>query len=96
MERQQVYKIIDGERDYQDRKWGGRTHDDKKSVGDFIVYMDQYLFRAKEYLTKNPNKTYAMDAIRKLTALGIAAMETHGALTRYEQELLENKAFILE
>ena len=49
--RREVYTVIDGERDYQDNLWGGSSHDSFKSVGDFIIYMDQYIHRAKESYT---------------------------------------------
>ena len=48
MSREEVYSVIDGERDYQDGLWGGRPHDEMKTVGDFLVYMDTYLRKAKE------------------------------------------------
>lgn len=82
MERTKVYELVDGERNYQDKQWGGRPHDDMTSVGDFLVFMEQYLHRAKEKLTTETGIEPAMDMIRKVTALGVAAMETHGAPER--------------
>ena len=78
MERKEVYKLIDGERDYQDtvRKENENEtrNDDEKSIAEFILYMENKLEEAKVniyYL----NNTLAMASIRKITGLGVAAME---------------------
>lgn len=81
--REEVYKIIDSERDYQDNKW---TDIPKNSVGDWLVYMRYYLTQAEErHATFDPNYTYsenALDSIRKLTALGVACLEENPAKSR--------------
>ena len=81
MDRQDVYKLVDGERDYQDQKWvndktpnGVQQH----SPEEWIVYMEDYLREAKHILARtNPPTCYiqAMAIIRKVTAMGVAAME---------------------
>lgn len=86
MERQEVYKRIDGERDYQDATWSPRREeigilDDEKSVAEWINYMEFHLSKAK-------NAVYYLDSeealaeIRKVTALGVKAMEIHGCPER--------------
>jgi hypothetical protein len=86
MQRSDVYKRIDGERDYQDAKWGVRreadgTPDEEKPVAEWINYMEFHIAKAKEkvyYL----NTEEALAEIRKVTALGVRTMEIHGAPER--------------
>lgn len=42
----------------------------------------QYIWRAKEAYTTQADNQAAMGVIRKITALGVAAMEIHGAPER--------------
>lgn len=80
--RQQVYEALDGERAYQNDRWGGPIHDDRKRPEEWLVYMKVYLDKAFEAITTDkddiaiPN---TLDVIRKVTALGVGAMEALGA-----------------
>jgi len=80
MERHEVYGLIEDERYYQDhaRKDNEREtrSDSEKSVADFILYIEHTLNRAKLAIYQL-DELEAMANIRKLTALGVAAMETH-------------------
>lgn len=86
MERIKVYQLIDGERDYQDSRWGVRrdeegTPDEEKDVAEWINYMEFHLLKAKNsvyYLDREG----ALAEIRKVTALGVRAMEIHDAPAR--------------
>jgi len=86
MERKEVYKRIDGERDYQDKAWVARrtadgTPDEEKGVAEWITYIEHHLREAKNavyYLDTNQ----ALAEIRKVTALGVRAMEIHGCPER--------------
>ena len=91
MERKDVYQAIDEERNYQDTIRGendNETQDDnEKSVSEFLIYMENKLNEAKSriyYL----NKTGALDSIRKVTALGVAAMEAFGVPQRYKDSII--------
>lgn len=75
MTREQVYEMIDKERDYQDEKWGGKEHDKNNSVGDFIIYMDVYLKKAKEQYTSATIINGPVNELRKVIALGVACFE---------------------
>ena len=77
-----VYHAIDTERTYQDKRWGGHDHDVRKSVGDFVVYMDYYMGLLKKALSTETDPGPALDQLRKVTALGVACMEVHGASRR--------------
>jgi hypothetical protein len=81
MERTEVYKLIDGEREYQNERW----KEDKMPSGthvhtpeEWIVYMEDYLAEAKHILSRNEAPgcyVAAMAILRKVTAMGVAAME---------------------
>ncbi len=79
--REYIYKEVDKERAYQDKKWGAL--DDVNSVGDFLCYMKRFLDHAmQENNPKSPS--FALDDIRKITALGVACMEVHGVCPRLD------------
>jgi hypothetical protein len=81
MKREDVYKLIDGERAYQDKRWSVETTDSEgkhSSPVEWIAFMEDYLLEAKHILSRNSvSVSYpkAMDIIRKITAMGVAAME---------------------
>lgn len=77
MSRIKVYETIDKEREYQGLKEGDNEH----SVGDWLNFMDTYLHDAKRAFTTG-GETGALDELRKVTALGVACMEQHGAPQR--------------
>lgn len=80
MERTEVYKLIDGERAYQAQKWNEETTETggKHSPEEWLVYMQDYLNEALHVCSRNPAPQYkkeAMAIIRKITAMGVCAME---------------------
>ena len=86
MERKEVYKRIDGERNYQDLTWVARrtldgTPDEEKSVAEWINYMEFHLAKAKNEIYYLKTKD-ALAELRKVTALGVRAMEIHGCPER--------------
>ena len=78
MKRSEVYKLIDGERDYQDNKRPcvGIKEDSDHSVGDWILFMEHLLDQAK-LAHYDLDDDAALEIIRKVTAVGVACMETH-------------------
>ena len=86
MERTEVYKRIDGERDYQDYRWNtnlreGDVSDEEKPPAEWINYIEFHLSEAKRfnYLL---NKEGALEEIRKVAALAVRALEIHGCPER--------------
>ena len=85
--REDVYKSIDGERDYQVKRWG---EDQETEINSFILYMEYHLQRARQIAStardgnNSPGATgqNSLDCIRKVTALGVACMEKNGAPQR--------------
>jgi hypothetical protein len=93
--RAQVYAAIDSERDYQDMRAqrDGSTswvNDEERghmehSHEEWLIYMDSYLREAKEKAARVWGKNAqaeVMEVVRKVTALGVAAMEACGAPQR--------------
>lgn len=81
MDRETVYQILSGEREYQENLWGDSS---QSSVGEFLLYMQDYMNQAINEVTRNPNALSALVTIRKITALGVACLEQHGAQSRSE------------
>ena len=81
MKREDVYKLIDGEREYQNERWkedimpsGTHVH----TPEEWIVYMEDYLDEAKHICSRNEAPgcyIQVMAIIRKVTAMGVASME---------------------
>jgi hypothetical protein len=91
MKRDEVYRLIDGERDYQDKFYkhpviiGEKEH----SPEEWLMYMEDYIGEAKHLLSrgKGPVNVQAMSNIRKIAALAVAAMEEHDTPERIYVEL---------
>lgn len=84
MERKEVYNKIDQEREYQDLKWGDGVNgikDSEKPLSEWINYIEFHLSKAKEavYYLKNED---AKAELRKVTAIGVRALEIHGCPDR--------------
>lgn len=80
MNRQEVYALIDGERDYQDATWNANTtaSEGKHSPEEWIMYIENYLLEAKQILSrKSVQEGYpqAMAIMRKVGAMAVKAME---------------------
>jgi hypothetical protein len=96
--RRNVYRALDSERAYQDGKWIAPGAPHMHSIGEWLIYMEQYIQEAKRALTFEPdpgaNQT-AINIVRKVTALGVVCMEQHGAPLR-EKKMDPEVASILE
>jgi len=76
MERTNVYRLIDGEREYQESL---PLHQDKKQqrntpIASWLIYMEEQIREAK-FAIYNLNGDGALEHIRKATAIGVACME---------------------
>lgn len=84
--RDEVYRVIDGERDYQNAGLGNASrHEDAPRVmtpGEYILCMEKCLHDAREAWYKPNGGTACLDFIRKNAALGVACMEHYGAPPR--------------
>jgi hypothetical protein len=84
MDRADVYKLIDGERDYQEGLWGSAVvHANELSVGDFVLMVEEYAARArKEWVGQPYPEVKALDHMRKIAGIAVRCMEIHGAPPR--------------
>lgn len=82
MERKDVYRLIDGERSYQDNLGSDRTSGVSHTVGDYITMMSHYQAELARDYTLKPGDEYALDVIRKIAGTAVHCMEDHGALPR--------------
>jgi hypothetical protein len=48
LQRNEIYKRINQERDYQDQRWHGCVPDEEKSVAEWLNYIEFHLEKAKE------------------------------------------------
>lgn len=83
--RADVYAALDSERDYQDQRWGPTESQGLHSIEEFILYMEDYLAEAKHLLARAAQADAypaALANMRKVTAMGVACMEQHGAPLR--------------
>jgi hypothetical protein len=87
MKRNDVYKIIDGERKYQDARWNSSTTTSEgfHSLEEWFVYIEDYVTEAKHILSRNARQEsdpLARSIMRKVAAMAVCAMEQHGAPPR--------------
>jgi len=88
MTREEVYKLIDGERNYQDVRW----HDDDSGHGthvhsweEWFMYIEDYIGEAKHIISRESAPACyarASDIMRKVAAMAVCAMEQNGAKPR--------------
>lgn len=85
--RQEVYRAIDSERNYQDKKWGldRATSGGKHSPEEFLLYMEDYIDEARRFTSRHScpaGPTFVLHTMRKLAAMAIACMEQNGVAYR--------------
>lgn len=84
--RADVYAAVDSERDYQDAGRGNaKRHDNAKpemTPGEYILCMEKCLSDAREAWYHPDGGANCLPFIRKVTALGVSAMELYGAPLR--------------
>jgi hypothetical protein len=84
--RDQVYAVINGERDYQDAGIGNaKRHENQPPVmtpGEYLLCMEECLQQARTRWYKPDGSAQCLDSIRKVAALAVACMEHHGAPAR--------------
>jgi hypothetical protein len=78
--RQEVFEVINDERDYQEKIWKRPKHN--HSAIEYLVYIDHYVKQAMELVSTKDDESDALPNLRKIAALAVAAMEEHGAIDR--------------
>lgn len=83
--REEVYRCLDGERDYQDSKAPTSETGGNHTIVEFAYYMEGYMADMKQVAshTWGPEATTkCLDILRKITAMGVACMEQNGCVPR--------------
>lgn len=88
--REEVFDVLSAERDYQQFLRNAAdgtppTTEEYKSIEQLLLYMADYLQEASHSISRTWGPTgdqKALHAVRKVTALGVAMMEIHGAVRR--------------
>jgi len=84
-----VYAALNSERDYQRSRANaiGDAEEHRHSLEEWATYIEDYVAEMKHSLSRVwrqdglPTKA-ELDTLRKITAMGVAAMEQHGAPQR--------------
>lgn len=86
MTRQEVYKLIDGEREYQDsfiaNPKNNRSEGVPHQVAGYIVMLNHYVQKLNEEWTGISGTDAALHVIRKIAGIAVHCMEDHGAPER--------------
>lgn len=77
MNRKDVIKLIDEERDYQDSLGSNRTDGRIHSVAEDLVLMEVYLQKSFAEWANNPGDYAALKQIKKVAALAIRCLESN-------------------
>lgn len=77
-----AYVAIEGERDYQDKKWGDSA---AATPAEMLLAIDDYVGEAKRFWSRNERPQcdeFVLNAMRKIAAMAVAVMEKHGVRYR--------------
>jgi hypothetical protein len=85
--RQEVYNVIDSERDYQEAL--PRRTLSHNTIGDYNTLLRSYLRRTDDAWTDNAGVEASLHVVRKIAAIGVRAMEELGFVRRGYQYVLE-------
>lgn len=81
-DRQEVYRVLDGEQEYCLRKWATTEALDNHEIAAWILYMEHHLENARKIASTVAGERPALEEIRKVTNLGVRCMSQHGAPER--------------
>ena len=93
--RAEVYAALDSEREYQQAR-AASSHPSSPeehvhSVNDYVIYIDDYIRELKTQLSRiwvpSGQIPEALHTLRKVVALGVAAMEQNGAPKRVNKDV---------
>ena len=83
MERSLVYKVINGERNYQESLNNSWCNNGFSSIAEEILLAEEYLTRAKHsYCTKYGDKDAGLSELRSVAAILVRCFEHHGVPER--------------
>lgn len=77
MQQENVFKVITGERNHQDKKWG-TIESRPREVGTYLTLMRKLLTDAERAYAESSGDEAALHEIRKVISTGVACAEQHG------------------
>ena len=82
--RDDVYRVIDGERAYQDAQRGTAKTDRPlpHPVAAELLMLERYIGHARTAWVDNPGDLDALHQVRKVAAIAVRCLEVHGAPKR--------------
>ena len=87
MERKEVYKAIDSERDYQNKSWNGtkssRQPSDapnamERTIDEYALYVARYTNKLIDVCGTTDHPEEKLEVFRKIAALCVSCGESHG------------------
>ena len=89
--RKEVYKAIDGERDYQDnlsaiKGWLPEDSKPAMSVGDFLTLIRTYSHKADVVYSENKGDHEPRKVIRKIAGICVQCLEQNGVIERKDDQ----------
>jgi hypothetical protein len=78
MDRDSVYKLIDGERRYQADQASKWNHKDVPTIEAELLMMEKYLHDARTKWVTSSVDQDCLHEIRKVIAMGVRCLENHG------------------
>jgi RNA recognition motif len=92
--REDVYKALDSERDYQEdtaKKW---NHRGIPSLEGELLMMEHYLQLAREKWATSSNDEEVLEVMRKVSGITIRCFENHGVVEREKKKYSERLVYV--
>lgn len=80
---EEVTSAVKSEREYQDKRWPKLQHGHELAA--YVLFMEDYMSELRYLLSRHDTeaiKEQALNVMRKVVALGFAALEDHGVNER--------------
>jgi RNA recognition motif len=90
-DREDVYKALDSERDYQDETENKWNHRGIPSLEAELLMMEHYLQLVREKWATSSNDEEVLEVMRKVSGITIRCFENHGVVAREEKKYSEKK-----
>jgi len=82
MKRDEVYKLVDGERSHQDKAADYNLSVEERSIASHLLMIDKALIEAKKDYASYDSKRKALESVRSIAALAVRCMELHDTPAR--------------
>lgn len=75
LDRKDVYKLIDSERDYQDKTSSNWEHKSKPSFEAELLLIEEYVKKARTHYVNHNNNDHSLNQLRKVAGVIVRAFE---------------------